>query len=312
MGFDDHRRFTLRQLAVFVSVAESGSISGASGALGMSETSVSSTLTDLERTLGLRLCIRRRARGVELTTHGRDVLDRARTLLDAAEDLHGDLAAQHSRLTGVVRVGVMAGLAPSLAPPVVDACRVRHPGVVIDLVLGSQDDLIGRLGTEIDLAVVLGRHLPRSVPRREVFEVTVHAILPADHPLAARSSVALRDLVHEPLLLVDTPASVEHAYAMYESIGATPHVGFRSSSFEVTRSLVGRGLGFSLQVLRPHGDHTYEGLPLAVRPIDDVDLREIVVIAWSAEVRPSSRALALIDLTAEALDTAEVRSAWSV
>ncbi|MFF9203967.1 LysR family transcriptional regulator [Streptomyces sp. NPDC014986] len=312
VGFDDHRRFTLRQLAVFVAVAESGSISGASSALGVSETSVSSALSDLERALGLRLCIRRRSRGVELTTHGRDTLDRARALLDAAEEMHGDLTAQHSRLAGVVRVGVLAGLAPTLAPPVIEACRTRHPEVTVDLVLGSQDELISRLGTEVDLAVVLGRHLPRSVPRREVSDVTVHAVLPADHPLAAQESVALRDLAHEPLVLADTPASVEHAYAMYESIGATPNVSFRCRNIEVIRSLVGRGLGFSLQVLRPYGDHTYEGRPLAVRPISDVDLREIVVVVWSSEVRPSSRASALIDLTAEALDTAEARSAWSV
>ncbi|MGW0246548.1 LysR family transcriptional regulator [Nocardia goodfellowii] len=312
MGFDDHRRFTLRQLAVFVAVAESGAISGAARVLDISETSVSATLSDLERALGQRLCLRRRSRGVELTTHGRAALDRARRLLEAADEMHVDLTDRHSLLAGTVRLGVMNGLAPVLAPPVIAACRARFPAIRLELVLDGQEQLVDRLGTEVDLAVVLGRQLPRRVPRRELFETRVHAVLPADHPRAAQASVALRDLADEPFVMSDTPAAVEHAYALYEAIGATPKVAYTCRGLEVVRSLVGRGLGFTLQVMRPSGDHSYEGLPLAVRPIDDVDIREVVVVAWSAEVHTSSRAEALIELTAQALDTAELRAAMNV
>ncbi|GGJ60308.1 helix-turn-helix domain-containing protein [Streptomyces brasiliensis] len=73
--------FSLRQLHVFVAIAETGAISRAAERLLVSQSSVSLALTELERTLRTTLCVRRRAHGVQLTPAGEAVLTHARLLL---------------------------------------------------------------------------------------------------------------------------------------------------------------------------------------------------------------------------------------
>ena len=59
--------YTLQQLAAFVAVADTGTIAAAAVRLQLSPSAVRASLGDLERALGAQLCVRHRAKGVELT-----------------------------------------------------------------------------------------------------------------------------------------------------------------------------------------------------------------------------------------------------
>ena len=83
--------FSLRQLLYFVTVAEAGTIREAAR-LHVTESAVSVAITELERAMRVRLCVRRRALGVTLTPSGLSTLRRAKVLLRQA----GELAAEAS------------------------------------------------------------------------------------------------------------------------------------------------------------------------------------------------------------------------
>ncbi|MFD2396017.1 LysR family transcriptional regulator [Prauserella oleivorans] len=54
--------YTMRQLAAFVAVAETGTIGGAAERMHLSQSALASALTDLEKALKVQLTVRRRAR----------------------------------------------------------------------------------------------------------------------------------------------------------------------------------------------------------------------------------------------------------
>ena len=80
-----------------------------------------------------------------------------------------------------------------------------------------------------------------------------------------------------------------------------PDIRYRTTDFELTRSLVGRGLGYSVLVQRPAMDTSYEGRKVVARPItpavQPVDVRMI----WPETVRLTDRAKAMIELAAAAV-----------
>jgi len=75
------RRIRLRDLHILLAVAERGSMAKASSHLSISHPVVSKTISDLERTLGVRL-FDRNSQGVELTNYGRVLLECGVTVFD--------------------------------------------------------------------------------------------------------------------------------------------------------------------------------------------------------------------------------------
>ena len=286
--------YTLRQLRYFVAVAEQGTIVGAAEQLHLSESAVSSAVADLESALGVALMTRRKSQGVLVTPSGRFVLERARRLLREADLLHHDAAGEQGELVGPVLIGCSPGLAPGMLPSILDQTATEHPRIALDFVLGAQDDLLPRLlYGEIDAVVLPGRHLPAGVESRTLFNAPVVALLPPDHRLRDAESVTLKELAHEPYIMLDVSPGVENAVAMFASIGQQPVIRYRSNSVELTKSLVARGLGFSLLLRRPWPEFD-AGEPMVMKPVEPQLADETIAVAWSAGMPLGARAKAVL------------------
>lgn len=79
-------RFTLRQLQVFVSVAQQGSVSRAAESLSLSQSAASTSLTELERQSGCQL-FDRVGKRLSLNALGHQLLPQAVALLDQAREI---------------------------------------------------------------------------------------------------------------------------------------------------------------------------------------------------------------------------------
>lgn len=283
-------RFSLRQLQYFVAIAESGTLSGAAGRLHVSQPTLSQALTDLERALTVQLCVRRKAHGVTLTPSGVQVLHQARQLLRQAEDLH-NTAAGDGQLTGVLSVGCYVTFAPTVLPPLLQDFGAAHPEVTLDFTEDTQDVLQHRLLTgELDVAILYDMEIPPELARTVLYTVRPHILLPADHPMAALPAVSLADLAPEPMVLLNAPPSSHNTLAIYQHLGLVPRVTHRPTSYELTRALVGRGLGYALLVQRLANDRTYEGHPVVVKEIAEPVPDAHVLIAWPRTTRLNRRA----------------------
>lgn len=288
---------TLRQLEYFVASAELGSMTAAAEHVHLSQSAISTALADLERTLGVQLLIRQ-ARGLSLTPAGVRVLADARRLIGGVEDLHSSAREIGESLTGSLRVGCYSTLAPILMPRIIAAFVEEHPAVELDVLEGSHAFLYDQLkmgGCELalmyDYALADGR-AAIDLTTRTISSAPPHLLLPADHRLAKRKKIRLKELAPEPFILFDLKPGGEYFLDIFKRLGLEPQVRLRTQSFEMVRSLVARGLGYSMLTQQTAIDTSYEGFGFVVRPLADQLPALNVQVAQLAATRPTRRAVA--------------------
>ncbi|MCY0906089.1 LysR family transcriptional regulator [Arthrobacter sp. H14-L1] len=294
-------KFTFRQLELFVALAEFPTLSDAAASLHFSESALSQAITRLERAVGEQLCIRRKARGLQLTPAGEYFAVRARVLLKGAEDLLAEMAGATGQLKGPVKLGCFASFAASVLPAILDGFPRIHPGVDVEVVVGTHDDLLPALENgRLDLAIVYDMELPPGFQRRTIYETELQAVLPVDHPLALQETVDLAQLATEPLIMYDASPSPANTHRAFAERGLHPRIVANMPQIILVQALVGRGLGYGLLMSRPNwAPVTLEGLPVAVRSLAPPASRTTMSGIWLEGSRLSPRAQALLDFTAD-------------
>ena len=176
----------------------------------------------------------------------------------------------------------------------------EHPELEVSVEVALEESFWPRIATgEVDLAITLDHRLPHDLASIPLRPMPVNVILPAGHPLAERERIELADLAGEPWIMLVTEPGRTHAASMFNRARITPTIAFRSPSFELARSLVGRGLGYSIHIERPWGDTSQEGAPLVFRPLESGLPLEYASIAWSKRIRPSRSVRAVLQAARE-------------
>lgn len=225
------------------------------------------------------------------------VLRHARELLRHAEDL-ASVASGGDALSGVLTLGCYVALAPTALPSLLQDFTALHPGLTIDFVEGTQDVLQRRLlHGELDLAIVYDMEVQPEMHRTVIDSRQPHILLPANHRLANEQAVSLADLADEPTVLLDAPPSSHNTLAIFGRFGIRPNVHYRPTTFELTRALVGRRMGYALLVQRPANDRTYEGRQVVVKEIADPVGESHVMVIWPRDARLNRRAAAFVEFS---------------
>ncbi len=257
-------RFTLKQIAYFVAAAEAGSITLASERVNISQPSVSSAIAALEQTFGIQLFIRHHAQGLSLTVEGQRFLREARGLLAQAAELASAASEISSRIAGPLEIGCLATLFPLVIPELLQNFKKRHAAARINAVAGHQSELFGSLREgRISLLLTYDLDIPADIAFLPLAPLPPYAYVAAGHRLARRRAVRLEELVQEPFLLLDLPLSREYFLALFQQAGLTPRIAGQYLHFDVIRSLVARGEGYSLANARPKNQSSLDGRKLA-------------------------------------------------
>lgn len=259
---------SLRGLSYIVAAADCGNVSEAARRLNVSQPSISSAISQFENEFGIQVFIRQHARGVTLTPAGERVVREARMLLSHAQDFSQLARDLGETLTGEVAVGAFPTLAIRYMPHLLGSLAETHPGIVVSLQEGDQDEMLAGLGEgRIEVALTYSFAMPADVVMEPLKTLHPHAILAADHPLAGAESLDLAALVHEPFLLLDLPHSRDYFLRLFASEGVQPIIAHRSRSSELLRGLVARGRGYTLHNALPDTPFTYDGGRVAMVPL---------------------------------------------
>ena len=150
------RRIKLRDLHILLAVAECGSMAKASSQLSVSHPVVSKTISELERTLGVRL-LDRSSQGVELTTHGAALLNCGVTVFN--EMRHGLelLEALSDPTSGELRVGCPEITMAGLLPAIVERLFQDYPRVRLHVVMAQTAMLQFQELRERNIDLLIGR-----------------------------------------------------------------------------------------------------------------------------------------------------------
>jgi DNA-binding transcriptional LysR family regulator len=198
-------------LQIFREVATQGSISGAARRLAYTQSSVSRQVAALEAELGVRL-FDRWARGVQLTEHGRCLLEHAEAVLARVELARRDLDALDRLESGRLRIGAFTTVTAVLLPRAMAAFASAWPDVSLSLVEGITHQLLARLESDdVDLAVISA--FPGQTLDRERFhlipllEDAMLVALPLSHRLTRlRRHVRVVELRNEAWIGADSSA----------------------------------------------------------------------------------------------------------
>ena len=137
-------------LRCVLSIARTGSLSGAARALRVGHSTVFRRLNALERRLGVKLFERKRS-GYSPTGHGKLAAAAASAMESQALAVERLMAGSDSDLEGVVRLATSELLAGYLLPPVIESFLSAHPRVQVEIdVANHAVDLTRR---EADLAL---------------------------------------------------------------------------------------------------------------------------------------------------------------
>ncbi|WGW11552.1 LysR family transcriptional regulator [Saxibacter everestensis] len=249
---------TLSQIRYFVRTAELGSMTATAAEMYVVQSAVSTAIAQLETTVGCKLFIRQRTRGVVLTEQGRTFYAAALGILNAVDDAIDSLEPE--RLTGSLVAGCFTTLAPFWLPKVFERLRSNYPDLNVRIreVTGEQvEQLLHQ--REMEVVLTYGFDYGRDIDFVQLSEAPLYAAVSEDSHLAGRESVSLEELVSEPLILLDMGKSTNYFLSIFHDAHLRPQVHQRFESYEVVRSMVARGHGYTILNQRPAHDLTNDG-----------------------------------------------------
>lgn len=146
--------FDLRQLQLFIAVAEFGSFSRAAVALSVSQPVLSRQIKSLEESVGIAL-LYRNGRGIVLTEAGKLLQSYATAILEQASRAKSELGALRSNPRGAIVLGMPPSVGVVLTAPLVQHFREQFPQVSMRVVEGFSGHLLEWLVMgKIDVAVL--------------------------------------------------------------------------------------------------------------------------------------------------------------
>lgn len=157
-------------------IARAGTLSGASRALGVDQTTVARRLASVERNIGAALFDRIGGR-LQPTPVLSPVLDRLRTMSEEAMLSMAALRRATAELRGHVRVTSVGFVLSHILAPSLAAFGQRHPGIGLDFV--AEDQSLSFERREADIAVRLGRTAEDSVRIKSLGTIRFRLCRPA-------------------------------------------------------------------------------------------------------------------------------------
>ncbi len=284
------RRLQLRDLFVFFTVVEYGSMARAAATLGVSTPSISEVIAGLEHALGVRL-LDRSPKGVVTTAYGDALLARGRAAFDELRQGIRDIEFIADPRAGEVRIGCPESIAAGLLVPVLERLSKDYPRVRfhVEQVRTPTVEFPELHERKVDL--VLARLV--KLPAQGVINDELNAEVLFDDPFslvvgekskwARRRNVGLADLVDEPWVMtpLDALGGAFVAEAFRTSGLKPPNLVISTFSIHLRNNLVGSGqfiTALPASVLRVNGKrHSLKELPIQLpgqqSPVAIVTLR---------------------------------------
>jgi LysR family transcriptional regulator, hydrogen peroxide-inducible genes activator len=145
---------TAKQLRYLVVLSEQLNFTRAAAACHITQSTLSAALRELEDLLDVRL-VERDRQNVMMTPTGLEVVNRARVILAATQDLVQTAVGNRKPLTSSVRLGVIPTIAPFLLPRCLQKLRARYPKLRLALREDTTANLLLRLRDgDLDFAII--------------------------------------------------------------------------------------------------------------------------------------------------------------
>ena len=244
------RRYTLRQLDTFVTVARERSVSRAAEKLHVTQPAVSMQMRQLEDAVGLAL-IEPQSRGIHLTEAGADLLQYALAALADLRQLDDAMAQRRGLRKGRVELAIVS-TAKYFVPMLLMMFRRKYPDIEVTLQIHNRESIMQLLvDNQIDL-VIMG-HTPAALDCESIaFATNPLAVIGAPgHSLSRRRNAPLSVVADEQFVVREKGSGTRQLMErLFAEQGIAPPIAMEMPSNETIKQAVMAGMGLSFLSLR--------------------------------------------------------------
>lgn len=234
----------LNHMSYFVEVVKARSFHGAAQALGMPNSTLSRKISELEKSIGLRL-LHRTTRKIELTEAGLLYYERCRRIVDEARLAHEQLGEMLAQPQGGLRISVPSDFAIVVLAPVIREFAEHYPGITFDFDLTPRNvDLVSE---PFDLAIRMGNQPDSGLIARKLGALPRYYYASPAYLQKNGTPVDPQRLTDHECLLMRTDKS--SSWTLYRGSKAeTVKVGgkFQMNSIGMMRRLAQMGVGIAM------------------------------------------------------------------
>jgi DNA-binding transcriptional LysR family regulator len=239
----------LRDLRLFVAVAEAAGFRRAARHLGTRQSIVSKRVRTLEDTLGVSL-FERHSGGVRLTHAGEHFLSDVRVVLGRLSGAVASVRAAGCAGEGRFKIGIADSVSAGFLRQLLESWIRDHPTIRLDLFEAGPKELLGGvLNREIDVTFLTGATWPPGCDTQLLWHDHVFVAVPATSLYAKAAAVRLVELADERFIVSQGgfgPEIRDFIVKRISDLGVSPAIDVMDVSREVLITMVGLGFGLTL------------------------------------------------------------------
>ncbi|MDR3508000.1 MAG: LysR family transcriptional regulator [Caulobacteraceae bacterium] len=261
------------QLGYFLAVVEAGNFSRAAAQVNVTQPTLSVGIAKLEQSLGVKLFLRNSQR-VQLTEAGVRFMVHARAIEREFNAIEIKVAGpQPARL---IRLGVLGTIPTPMIEQVVAANRRAGEPDRLEIVEGSERDLLGRLQQRrLDVALTLIRFGETRFTQVSLFQEGYSLAVPLDHPLAGAARAAAEDLAQDVMIVRRHCEVLSATSRHFTERGVRPAFSLRTTNDDKAVAMVRAGLGITVM------PDSYRDPGLARIPLDGFDAQREIGLLYA-------------------------------
>lgn len=264
-----------RQIEAFRSVMIAGSVSGAGRLMCISQPAVSRLIKDLECQIGFELFERKHNR-LHPTPEARLLAVEVKRSFDGMDRIERIANSILNRSFGQLSIIAAPMMAYEVLPEIIGQFHKAHPGIFVELKLGTREDIEDLVSNHIsDLGVEAPPFNKPGLTEKLLSKEPAICVLPRDHALSRKKIITPEDLEGEDFISLppDTPLRGEFD-AVFKKAGVERNHVAETHTQQSACNLVKYGVGITLAG------------PLAIR---DISMQNLVTRPFipNVEVRYS-------------------------
>nr|WP_314562772.1 LysR family transcriptional regulator [uncultured Pseudomonas sp.] len=287
------RRLDLITLQLFVAVFEEGTLTRAANREAIAVSAASKRLMELEQVLGVSLFVRR-AKGMELTAAGETLLHHARQMLFNVEKMGLELGEHSHGVRGYVRMLANLSAIIQFLPEDLRDFSEQHPEVKTDLEERPSNGVVqGVLDGVADLGICSIDTDTKGLPSVTYRHDKLVVLMPADHPLATRETLAFAETLGSDYVGLHAASSINmRTHAAAREAGKMLRLRIHVPGFDAMCRMVQANMGIGILPQKAY-ELFGRALGLHAVPLTDdwSDRSLILVVRDEAQLSPVSRLL---------------------
>jgi len=272
---------TLKQLKYLCSVADHRHFSKAAEACFVSQSTLSAGLSELEDTLGVCL-VERDKKNVRLTPIGREITDRAKSILTSTEDLVSVANSAREPFTMEMHLGVIPTIAPFVLPKMLKYIRKQHP----DFKLYIREDLSGHLVDELhsgklDVLLLALPYPAEGVKEQHLFYDDFLLAYEKHHEISKTKKLLTKDIQKQDLLLLEDGHCLRnHALEACKLHSDKIHIPYQATSLNTIIQMVANDIGITILPKMAIDANILHGTDVEAKAFNEAKIWRSIGLMW--------------------------------